>query len=95
MNRKDIRLSPEDYTKELRRELNMRWGVYAKQVQQKKLSQYEANKRYLIIMELMELMEAARDRGLSMSDLKQMVENGEIKATPKQTQLFPRTKFPN
>lgn len=95
MNRRDIALKTSDFIKELKRELIMRWAVYAKQVQQKKLSKYEANKRYLIMLELQELMEAAAERGLTMAQLKDLVNNTQIKARPQQGHLFGSTKFPN
>ena len=95
MNRRDISLKTIDFIKELKRELNMRWGVYAKQVLQKKLSKYEANKRYLIMLELQELMEAAEERGLTIAQLKDMVSNSQAKSRSQQGQLFGSTKFPN
>lgn len=95
MNRKDINIKPGDITKELSRELNMRWAVYARQVNDKKLSKEEANKRYLIILELKELMEAADAKGISIKDLKEMVANAELKAKPTQGSLFTQAKFPN
>jgi|GEM_PF-3778917 len=95
MNRRDITLKTSDFIKELKRELTMRWAVYAKQVQQKKLSAYEANKRYLIILELRELMESAEERGLTITQLKDMVSNSQVKSRSQQGQLFGSTKFPN
>lgn len=95
MNRKDIPLKTTDFIKELKRELTMRWAVYTKEVQQKRLSPYEANKRYLIILELRELMEAADSKGLSLQDLKDLIAHLQPPATPKQRTLFTNTKFPN
>ena len=62
--RSDIKLQLEDFIKELDRELIMRRAVYAKQVQQKKLSEFRANKRYLIILEIKELLDQMLACGL-------------------------------
>lgn len=92
--RSDFNLTAEDYVKELSREQIMRQAVYTKQTQQKKLSNKEAAKRYLIITELKELMELAQARGLQIKDLKQLVEDSEIKAQAKQGRLFNGSQFP-
>ena len=89
--RSDIKLELEDFIKELDRELIMRRAVYAKQVQEKKLSEFRANKRYLIILEIKELLELADRRKIKFKELKQLVEELEVKNAPKQSSI----QFPN
>ena len=89
--RSDIKLQLEDFIKELDRELIMRRAVYAKQVQQKKLSEFRANKRYLIILELKELLELADRRKIKFKELRQIVEELQVKNAPKQSSI----QFPN
>ena len=92
--RSDFNLTAEDFVKELTRELTMRMGVYAKQTQEKKLSPRKAAERYLIILELKELMELVQSRGLRIEDVKQVILDMEIKSKPKQGKLFTSSQFP-
>ncbi|PHN06836.1 hypothetical protein [Flavilitoribacter nigricans] len=92
--RSDFNLTAEDFVKELTRELTMRQAVYTKQTQQKKLSPKEAAKRYLIIQELKEVMELAGTRGLRIQDIKQMIQDTEIKAKVNQGSMFNNDQYP-
>lgn len=47
----------------------MRAAVYSRQVQEKKLSNYEANRRYLIILEQKELLELCERKGVQLPEL--------------------------
>ena len=89
--RSDIKLKTEDFIKELERELIMRKAVYTKQVKEKKLSEYQANKRYLIMLELKELMQLAEKRKIQFKELKKWVEDWESQTTAKQSAI----QFPN
>ncbi len=90
--RSDFNLKLEDYIKELDRELTMRRAVYAQKVKQRKLTEYTANKRYLILLEIKELLELADKRVKGFSDLRKLVDDYEIK---KQQSEFQFPKFPN
>lgn len=93
--RKDFQLTAEDFVKELSRHQTEKLAVYTKEVKEKRMSPREASKRYLIYQEVKELMELARARGLKMQDLKQMVEDTEIKSQGRQQQLFRKSQQPN
>ncbi len=69
MKRSEIKISVQDRVKEFAREVKMRERVYAGQIEKKKLSRYQANKRILIMQESKELVELLELRGLSWEDM--------------------------
>jgi len=69
MKRSEIKVSVKDRVKEFAREVQMREQVYAGQIEKKKLSRYQANKRILIMQESKELAELLEQRGLSWNDM--------------------------
>jgi predicted patatin/cPLA2 family phospholipase len=91
MKRSDITITIKDHLKELRRELTMRWAVFTKEVKAKRLTEYEANKRYLIIQQHKELVEEMEKKEISWNDLMQMVES----LPPKRRVTQSRMKFPS
>lgn len=75
IKRSDIaaNLKNTDRISELSRELTMRAAVYSRQVQEKKLSNYEANKRYLIILEQKELLQLCDRKGIQLPELLKLI----------------------
>lgn len=69
MKRSELKVSNDDRLTEVSRELTMRWAVYTKQIQEKKLSQFEANKRYFIIAEYKDVLKELQRIGMDLTDL--------------------------
>lgn len=95
LKRSDFKLKAIDYVKELKREITMRVAVYTKKVRERSMSSNEANKRWLIMQELKELMELADANGMTIEDIKNLI--GDQEGRPKVTQgeLFKASKLQN
>lgn len=91
MKRSEIKINVGEHSKTLNAELTRRWAVNKKEVKEKRMSDYNANKDYLIFLELKELMELAEKKGMSISTLKKMIEEYEYESTPRQGSI----QFPN
>ena len=73
MKKSDVKLVHKDYIQELKREASMRTRAYRRKINEGKMQQYEANKRYLIIRNLKELMELMERKGITISELTKML----------------------
>lgn len=93
--RSDFKLTSEDYTKFLQRELTRFQGYLAGEVQYKRMSRTEASRRYMMLEDMLELMKLAQLQGLNYQDLKAILENQEIRPQSKQQGLFKKSQFPN
>lgn len=91
MKRSEIKIEKGEHSKYIKAELNRRWAVHKKEVKEKRMSDYQANKDYLIFLEVQELMELAEKKGMSITTLKSMIEEYHHESAPRQGSI----QFPN
>ena len=89
--RSDIKLRDGDFLIEIELLLHEKLKDYPAKIESTEMTEYEANKRFLILVEMRELFEDAKRKGVSMQTLKEMVSNVEITARHRQNAI----QFPN
>lgn len=93
MKRSSISLTNKERLADVNRELASRQANGLRDVQAMKITRQEANKQYLIILEIKELIEACNLAGIDFSEVRKIVDNLNTSrpAAAKSTQLkFPR-----
>lgn len=69
MSRAEIQLTNQDFWDELTEEIRLRTRQYPDRVQAGEMSTYEANRRWLVMIELKEFIDLLNAREMELSDL--------------------------
>ncbi len=86
--RSKLQAPVEEYLKEVNTELRFREQVYAKKVQDGKMSRPLANKRYLLMEDIRTVLEELSRTGISIENLLEELAKIGNKARPVQQKLF-------